>query len=471
MKNKFLIIVLLFLGVTAPFFSLAQTTNETTLPPDAQEAVKKGIIAAKEQEWEIAIQSFQDARKIAPNAPAIYYNLGLAESKIPGRELRAIAWFGAYLAATPNAPNAAAVNDVIAGLQIKSQGNLDRLIQSVQDAAIKTISDPRAYNNPNTGLPVVAILWAETGDVATALKTADLIQDLQLKSTAQWLIGNAQVRTGDIAGAKKTFVLAMETADPKWGNNEDIAAAQADAGDILGAQNTVNRMQDPFRKSLAQDDIAKAQTKTGDISGAKETLSSALKTADSIDSLGTKCLAQTRIAEDQWKTGDIAAAQQTFATAIKTAKLMQDSPNGMSSTLIQIVQAQTDVSDLEGAQYTAGLIQDAQFKSIAQEAISNLQNYTKLFGKRVYPITVAPVQPVVPDVTANAWLNMLDDRIIYTTSLNTDPFLNLASYLTAQHSEDPMTLFTALQTTAETIIRAQNIIDQMLKQQAKEQTK
>src|SRR5471030_1849083 len=69
------------------------------LPPEAQEAVKKGIIAAKEQEWEIAIQSFQEARKTAPNAPELFYNLGLAESKIPGRELRAIAWFGAYLTA------------------------------------------------------------------------------------------------------------------------------------------------------------------------------------------------------------------------------------------------------------------------------------------------------------------------------------------------------------------------------------
>jgi len=54
--------------------------------------MKKGLLAAKEQEWLIAIQSFQEARKSAPDAPLLFYNLGLAESKIPGRELRAIAW-------------------------------------------------------------------------------------------------------------------------------------------------------------------------------------------------------------------------------------------------------------------------------------------------------------------------------------------------------------------------------------------
>jgi len=83
------------------------------LPPDAQEAMKNGIIAAKQQDYLLAARYFQDARKIAPDSPEIFFNLGLAESKIPGRELRAIAWFGAYLASTTNAPNAAAVKDQI----------------------------------------------------------------------------------------------------------------------------------------------------------------------------------------------------------------------------------------------------------------------------------------------------------------------------------------------------------------------
>jgi len=101
----------------------AQTSDPAPLPLEAQAAMRKGILAAKEQEWLIAIQSFEDARRTAPEAPEVLYNLGLAESKISGRELRAIAWFGAYLTAAPDAPNSAAVNEFIAALLLKSHGN------------------------------------------------------------------------------------------------------------------------------------------------------------------------------------------------------------------------------------------------------------------------------------------------------------------------------------------------------------
>src|ERR1700681_1740199 len=161
------------LSLALPLAALAQPTEPASapapLPADAKEAIKKGIIAANEQEWDIAIQSFQDARKSAPDAPEVYYNLGLAESRIPGRELRAIAWFGAYLAAAPNAPNAAAVDDFVVGLQIKSQGNLKRVLKSVQDAARQT-------RVPENDLARVAGLWAWAGDMTEALRTVDLIQ-------------------------------------------------------------------------------------------------------------------------------------------------------------------------------------------------------------------------------------------------------------------------------------------------------
>jgi len=218
------------------------------LPPDAQEAIKKGIIAAKEQEWDIAIQSFQDARKIAPNAPEIYYNLGLAESKIPGRELRAIAWFGAYLAAATNAPNAAAVNDFITELQIKSEGNINRLIKSVQDAASPSLF--RSYLN-------VAGLWAEVGDVPAAMNTVSQIKEDGEKSEALDAVVAGQAKSGDIAGAFKTAD-SLQDSDKddgrKWKSfaQKCIASAQAEAGDIAGAQKTTDLIQDKFQKVSAE---------------------------------------------------------------------------------------------------------------------------------------------------------------------------------------------------------------------------
>jgi hypothetical protein len=97
--------------------------------------------------------------------------MGLAESKIPGRELRAIAWFGAYLAANPNAPNAAAVKKQISVLEVRSQSNTSRFLKILEDAANQIqkskvwmedqwfVLDARRDN-----LLKVAALWQESGD-------------------------------------------------------------------------------------------------------------------------------------------------------------------------------------------------------------------------------------------------------------------------------------------------------------------
>jgi Flp pilus assembly protein TadD len=91
-------ILLAGLALLLPVAGAAQQKKSipAPLPADAQEAIGQGIAAAKQQDYLRAVQFFQQARKIAPHAPEIFYDLGLAESKIPGRELRAIAWLETY---------------------------------------------------------------------------------------------------------------------------------------------------------------------------------------------------------------------------------------------------------------------------------------------------------------------------------------------------------------------------------------
>jgi len=69
---------------------------------------------------------------------------------------------GAYLAATPNAPNVAAVNDSCRPAD-KEPGNLNRLIQTVQNMAGQTGDDKKEYV-----LASVARTWASAGDIAAA---------------------------------------------------------------------------------------------------------------------------------------------------------------------------------------------------------------------------------------------------------------------------------------------------------------
>ena len=385
MKSIAKLLIVVFTSLVLLAGAHAAPSVPAPLPPAAQEALNNGILAAKLPDYLLAIRYFEEARKIAPKHPVIYLNLGLAESKISGRELRAIAWFGAYLTANPGAPNAAAVKEQIAVLKVRNQSNTSRLIKSVQDAA-NQISD--GFDNP---LKDVAKLWAGTGDITSALNTvklmqgslsditrdvarkeialiqanagdivgavttADIIMHLSEKCIALWEIGAIQLKASDIAGAQKTLALAAKTAElikdmqTKAYQMHTIAAYQASAGDIAGAQKSVTFMQGEYAepsKSHAQRSIAKAQAQAGDIVGA-------LKTADLIQQAEAKSSAQSQIVEAQLKAGDIAGA-------LKTADLIQQA-EAKSWAQSQIVKAQLKAGDIAGAQKTANnRIQDGE---------------------------------------------------------------------------------------------------------------
>jgi hypothetical protein len=101
----------------------AGPTPDATLTPEAQQAFDEGIAAEQQGNYLLASQFFLSAEKLAPENAAIVYNLALAESRIPGRELRSMAWFEAFLATHANAANAE---------QVKAQ--IDALRQKVLDS-------------------------------------------------------------------------------------------------------------------------------------------------------------------------------------------------------------------------------------------------------------------------------------------------------------------------------------------------
>jgi len=414
----------------------AQTAAPAALPPDAQAAMKKGILAAQEQEWDIAIQSFQDARKSAPDAPVLFYNLGLAESKIPGRELRAIAWFGAYLTVSPNAQNAAAVNDAIAGLQIKSEGNIDRLIKVVQEAddLIPDAPPTRLLNGDTSkpdidrvmGLYKVADLWAAAGNSANAIDLAHRIgaagynqseslrqivvaqagsghladaikiaaswYDVNDTTTARLAIAAAQAKDGDSAAARATLTAAQSTvagdqsAYIRNSHLHDIAKAQAEIGDIPGAQRTAGLIPSPEIMGLAEMDIANAQADAGDLAGAQASLLAAQQGLDRWTSLtgaqktvACECVfdphenladLETDIAETQMKAGNIAGARAALLIA---GREVAAGTGDKSSSAFRIVEAQAKAGDISGAQETAKLISDPIWKDDAAGKIAVAQ--------------------------------------------------------------------------------------------------
>jgi tetratricopeptide (TPR) repeat protein len=277
-QQIYLFIGLVVLTLAQPFAGQAQTAAPPPLPPAAQQALDKGIIAAKVPDYPLAIRFFEAARKIAPEAPVIYLNLGIAESKIPGRELRAIAWFGAYLAASPDAPNAAAVKEQIAVLDVRHQSNLSRLLETVQKAVSK-IPGRRGINDYEFELNFekLAIALAQTGNIAAAQKEDALFKDSDSsKTVVQTAIANAQAEAGDIAGAKITLASAIKAAG--------LVPIVEHKVRYLGA-------------------IAEVQIIVGDVSGAKATLTNAQRIAELIENAYYKGEAQKALAVTQAKAG------------------------------------------------------------------------------------------------------------------------------------------------------------------------
>lgn len=563
------------LNLAQPLVALAQTNTPSPLPPVAQEALDKGIIAARVPDYLLAIRYFEEARKLAPQAPVIYLNMGLAESRIPSRELRAIAWFGAYLSAYPDVPNAAAVKEQIAVLGVRNQSNLSRFLKTVEDAVSQIPGDRSGY------LSYVAQLWADAGEISAAVKTSGLIQRESSRDGALLAVAKAQLKTSDIEGAQNT-ASKIKGVDEKRDARIAIIRAQATAGDVAGArkalaseqeaaalvqthwrrteaqtaiatlqmnigdgtgaqtgfanaQKSVNSIDNASDKTRFLTSIAVAQLKAGDISGGKSTLAAAQMTADMIPDAFSKGQAQLAIAQIQVKSGDIGRAQKSaerferyekslvytaiadyqaknrdISGALKTADLIEMDNKSEVQTAIAEVQIKSGdvtgaIATLATARKTAEVIESMKSKSFALTYLAEAQAKTgDMAGARATLKSAQMVANLVPlrepgglmspegnriqaqsAVTRTsaklgvthpqtiAWLDALDGDgagpiVAYDGDcpLNTAPFLDFSGHLKSlPQFNKPYEVFLDMKITAETIVKARNVIQQLLKAQ------
>jgi Tfp pilus assembly protein PilF len=93
---------LLVNAVLAPLAVSAQ--GDPHVPAQAQPALQRGVAAAKAQDWSTAIAELSRAQKLAPHAPIVLFNLGLAYDR-SGRPFPAIGWLRAYVESAPREGN------------------------------------------------------------------------------------------------------------------------------------------------------------------------------------------------------------------------------------------------------------------------------------------------------------------------------------------------------------------------------
>jgi hypothetical protein len=197
------------------------------------------------------------------------------------------------------------------------------------------------------------------------------------------------------------------------------------------------------------------------------------------------------IAEDQIAAGDITGAKTTLASALKTAELVYTSPLAKEYAEIDIARDQAGICDITAAHATLENLAAENPGDLTH--IANIKkevdrpNYSSpkephykdpgihelIRASRVATALQAPTPPSVHLISTADWLTTLDGGFGDCTlgrdcGLNTNLFLDLTGYLKSLPPSDrPQTVFENLHATAAKLVRAQNVIDQMLKQQAR----
>lgn len=213
------------------FLCFSFDSSSGDFPQVVEQAMNDGLTAAKQHDYGRALEHFRTAQRLSPESPDVLFNIALAEAKLPGRELRAAAWFGMFLAARPDAENRDEVRRRITSLQEANEARISRTIDlynatieqlpaesapyyvpdvQVRRDALKTITASRKMANEWTGDPAPLAAAArgdflaayralsdisdETGRKTLALQVCDIKEKL-LKSEFQpgppaWVCGN-----------------------------------------------------------------------------------------------------------------------------------------------------------------------------------------------------------------------------------------------------------------------------------------
>lgn len=384
--------------------------------PGYKAAMTKGYAAAKQRDYRAAINQFLNASEIAPKAAAIYYNLALAEAQIVGREQRAVVWFGAFLAANPKTPKAAAILAEMKALNVRG---LSRFLALTEQIARQ---NPHSWDR-RSSLTHSVELWAKAGDYPAAFKVIDDIWGVDMIGYSHGLIVRAQLAEGDLQGALQT----------------------------------IERIEDLYSKSSGLEEVAAAQAKMGNKTGALNTLAAALALSERIDNETDRISRKMVIAYYQSQAGDITAAFRTADSIID--------PFSNSITKAWLAEAQAKAGDTEGSRRTLAAVQQSieridvpRSKTLAVTRYNEVK--ARIAAGTAGSAWGAWTEAVAanPPATRADWVSMNVSGI-----LDAPVYLDLKSYLTTVPTDEPKKAFHTMYSTATKMIAAQNSVKGMLK--------
>jgi tetratricopeptide (TPR) repeat protein len=147
------------LGILIVFSSF--TLALAQMSPEAQKAYDRGLVAADQQAWDLAITNFNDAQRLAGKEPRVLYSLGLAHAK-KGDTLQAIGWWRAYLEMAPNDAKADAVRVQISSLKAQLRAQEQQVFAKAVQLA-KTFDDGTTQGRNAAASALIPVILREIG--------------------------------------------------------------------------------------------------------------------------------------------------------------------------------------------------------------------------------------------------------------------------------------------------------------------
>lgn len=390
----------------------SSTMASEALPPEAQEPLARGLAAARQQDWPLAVRYFAEARKAAPASPQVIFNLALACDKAGGRELPAVALYRAYLASAPEAANTAQIRGRVLELEVKAESDTTRLLQKaremygvlpqqgpifpgkasfyedaarveitlgrfqeaersaslideqqVRDRACQSLIEARikgydlegvlkTLSRPHESpyLPALCSGLVKTGQYVRLAEIAEGITDEGKKAEVYSHLFNAHMGAGDLKGAAGLVGKIPVGSRPEA--YKSMSQRLIQAGEFAGALEAAVRAAEKFRVWLMLE-IVKEQAKRGDAASVTATLDKCMAAAEGVRNDADRLDALLRIADAQIDLGMKAKALGTLKKATASAQKPSD------SDLSRICSVQAWAGDMEGARKTAESFSDA----------------------------------------------------------------------------------------------------------------
>jgi Flp pilus assembly protein CpaB len=141
--------------------------------------------------------------------------------------------------------------------------------QATFNKALEAVRAEVGESLKNETLARIALAQASAGDVKEAAQTAAALDDDRDKALVLREIAVAHAELGDHAASRAAFQQAVRLASTRWPSAlKEITAAQAKAGDVKSARETLSILSSPLQKSyallgIAEGMLAKADQQQG----------------------------------------------------------------------------------------------------------------------------------------------------------------------------------------------------------------